>query len=84
MSFDAASDLLKRDDCRSSNRHRALAYCLRMIFSENRYALFRIMRDQSVGGLHPFAPLIRLDADNQFVGAMSVRFEHGGLAFVDV
>jgi hypothetical protein len=24
--------------------HRALAYCLRMIFSENRDALFRIMR----------------------------------------
>ncbi|MGN1288006.1 MAG: hypothetical protein ACI4XG_15710 [Bradyrhizobium sp.] len=26
-----------------SNRHRALAYCLSMIFSENRFALFRIM-----------------------------------------
>jgi len=25
------------------NRHRALAYCLRMIFSENRFPLFRIM-----------------------------------------
>ena len=26
------------------NHHRALACCLRMIFSENRYTLFRIMR----------------------------------------
>jgi hypothetical protein len=25
------------------NRHRALASCLRMIFSENRFTLFRIM-----------------------------------------
>jgi len=25
------------------NHDRALAYCLRMIFSENRYTLFRIM-----------------------------------------
>ncbi|MGK0247104.1 MAG: hypothetical protein ACI9HH_005777, partial [Pseudomonadota bacterium] len=25
------------------NRHRALALCLSMIFSENRFALFRIM-----------------------------------------
>jgi len=33
---------LKRDGFRS-NRHRALVYCLRMIFSENRYTLFRIM-----------------------------------------
>jgi hypothetical protein len=34
---------LKRDDLRM-NRHRALAYCSRMIFSENRCTLFRIMR----------------------------------------
>jgi hypothetical protein len=34
---------LKRDDF-SSNRHPALALCLRMIFSENRYPLFGIMR----------------------------------------
>ena len=33
---------LKRDDL-SSNRHPALAYCPRMIFSENRYPLFGIM-----------------------------------------
>jgi hypothetical protein len=33
---------LKLDDF-SSNRHHALAYCLRMIFSENRYTLFGIM-----------------------------------------
>jgi hypothetical protein len=26
------------------NHHRALACCLRMIFSENRFTLFRIMR----------------------------------------
>ncbi|MEY9589411.1 hypothetical protein ABIA06_001702 [Bradyrhizobium yuanmingense] len=32
---------LKRDAIR--NRHHALGYCLSMIFSENRYALFRIM-----------------------------------------
>jgi len=34
--------LLKRDEI-WMNRHRALASCLSMIFSENRYALFRIM-----------------------------------------
>jgi len=34
---------LNRDDFKS-NRRRALAHCLRMIFSENRYPLFRIMR----------------------------------------
>ena len=33
---------LKRDELRK-NRHRALALCLGMIFSENRFALFRIM-----------------------------------------
>ena len=33
---------LERDDL-SSNRHPALFSCLRMIFSENRYPLFRIM-----------------------------------------
>jgi len=34
---------LKRDEL-SLNHHRALALCLRMIFSENRCTLFRIMR----------------------------------------
>src|SRR5258708_8674627 len=33
---------LERDEFRM-NRHRALAYCLSIIFSENRYPLFRIM-----------------------------------------
>jgi len=33
---------LERDDF-SSNRHRAPSFCLSMIFSENRYPLFRIM-----------------------------------------
>jgi hypothetical protein len=33
---------LERDDF-SSNRHPALSFCLSMIFSENRYPLFRIM-----------------------------------------
>ncbi|TCU62814.1 hypothetical protein EDE08_12244 [Bradyrhizobium sp. R2.2-H] len=33
---------LKRDAIRM-NRHRALGYCLSMIFSENRCTLFRIM-----------------------------------------
>jgi hypothetical protein len=33
---------LKRDEIRL-NRYRALALCLSMIFSENRYTLFRIM-----------------------------------------
>ncbi|PSO23951.1 hypothetical protein C7G43_20820 [Bradyrhizobium sp. MOS004] len=36
------SNALKRDEI-GSNRHRALALCLSMIFSENRFALFRIM-----------------------------------------
>jgi len=35
-------DAPKRDAIRM-NRHRALGYCLSMILSENRYALFRIM-----------------------------------------
>jgi len=33
---------LERDDF-SSNRHPDLSFCLSMIFSENRYPLFRIM-----------------------------------------
>jgi hypothetical protein len=33
---------LKRDEMRV-NHHRALDYCLSMIFSENRFTLFRIM-----------------------------------------
>ncbi|MBR0858980.1 hypothetical protein [Bradyrhizobium liaoningense] len=33
---------LKRDEI-GMNHHRALGYCSRMIFSENRFALFRIM-----------------------------------------
>jgi hypothetical protein len=33
---------LKRDEI-SMNRHRALGCCLRMIFPENRCALFRVM-----------------------------------------
>ncbi|MGF6310523.1 hypothetical protein ABIB82_004724 [Bradyrhizobium sp. i1.8.4] len=33
---------LKRDEI-GLNRHRALALCLSMIFSENRFALLRIM-----------------------------------------
>ncbi|MGY3144456.1 hypothetical protein ACVWYQ_001455 [Bradyrhizobium sp. USDA 3397] len=36
-----AESALKRDAIR--NRRCALGYCLSMIFSENRYALFRIM-----------------------------------------
>ena len=36
------SQRLERDDF-SSNRHPALSFCLSMIFSENRYPLFRIM-----------------------------------------
>jgi hypothetical protein len=33
---------LERHDF-SSNRHPALSFCSRMIFSENRYPLFRVM-----------------------------------------
>src|SRR5215467_4879734 len=36
------SEPLKRDDF-EMNRHRALALCRGMIFSENRFTLFRIM-----------------------------------------
>jgi hypothetical protein len=39
--FDAISQL-ERDEL-WFNRHPALAFCLRMIFSENRFPLFRIM-----------------------------------------
>src|SRR5262249_36102157 len=38
----SASSSLERDGI-GLNRHRALALCLSMIFSENRYTLFRIM-----------------------------------------
>jgi hypothetical protein len=34
---------LKRADFKKVNRHRALASCFGMIFSENRFPLFRIM-----------------------------------------
>jgi len=40
--FERAESTLERDDF-SSNRHPTLAYCLSMIFSENRYPLFGIM-----------------------------------------
>ena len=40
---------LERDDF-SSNRHPALSFCLSMIFSENRYPLFRIMLELLLGG----------------------------------
>ena len=38
-----AKDLYPERDDFSSNRHPALSFCLSMIFSENRYPLFRIM-----------------------------------------
>jgi hypothetical protein len=38
---------LDRDEI-SMNRHPALVLCLSMIFSENRYTLFRIMRQVTV------------------------------------
>ena len=40
--FTFAEYALERDDF-SSNRHPALAFCFSMIFSENRFPLFRIM-----------------------------------------
>jgi hypothetical protein len=40
--FNLKHPALERDDF-SSNRHPALSFCLSMIFSENRYPLFRIM-----------------------------------------
>jgi hypothetical protein len=43
VNFLSRMALLKRDDFRL-NHHRALAFCSRMIFSENRCTLFRIMR----------------------------------------
>src|SRR3977135_699358 len=48
------SSVLERDDF-SSNRHPALSFCLSMIFSENRYPLFRIMlqRDDFSSNRHP-------------------------------
>jgi hypothetical protein len=35
------------------NHHRALAYCLRMTFSENRFTLFRIMLQSLEPGHDP-------------------------------
>src|ERR1700704_1806034 len=48
------SSVLERDDF-SSKRHPALSFCLSMIFSENRYPLFRIMlqRDDFSSNRHP-------------------------------
>src|SRR5882762_3211893 len=48
------SSVLERDDI-SSNRHPAPSFCLSMIFSENRYPLFRIMlqRDDISSNRHP-------------------------------
>ncbi|MVT78426.1 hypothetical protein GPL20_36300 [Bradyrhizobium cajani] len=41
------------------NRHRALGYCLSMIFSENRFTLFRIMLQPNEKGLrHCRSPLL--------------------------
>jgi hypothetical protein len=42
ISADSAVNCLKRDGF-WMNHDRASAYCLRMIFSENRFTLFRIM-----------------------------------------
>src|ERR1700736_4343514 len=44
---------LKRDDF-SSNRHRALTSCWSMIFSENRYPLFGIMRWAACGRIEAY------------------------------
>src|ERR1700730_1170825 len=44
----------ERDDF-SSNRHPALSFCLSMIFSENRYPLFRIM----LSSLHKYGAVFR-------------------------
>jgi hypothetical protein len=47
----------ERDEFRM-NRHRALAYCLSMIFSENRFPLFRIMLQRDLF-TRPFRPGLR-------------------------
>jgi hypothetical protein len=41
--IDVATPVSLEQDDFSSNRHPALSFCLSMIFSENRYPLFRIM-----------------------------------------
>src|ERR1700686_4348252 len=41
----------------SSNRHPALAFCLSMIFSENRFPLFRIMLEAADLFQRPLLPL---------------------------
>jgi|SRR6266481_3382961 len=41
--WQVASGFARERDDFSSNRHPALSFCLSMIFSENRYPLFRIM-----------------------------------------
>ncbi len=48
---------LERDEFRM-NRHRALAYCLSMIFSKNRFPLFRIMLRRDLF-TRPFRPGLR-------------------------
>ncbi|MCA6111850.1 hypothetical protein [Bradyrhizobium cenepequi] len=42
LAFESGTNALKRDEMRM-NHHRALGCCLSMIFSENRFTLFRIM-----------------------------------------
>jgi len=44
-------DLTTEQDDFSSNRHLALSFCLSMIFSENRYVLFRIMLQVPMTGV---------------------------------
>src|SRR6185312_17563288 len=56
------------------NRHRALAYCLGMIFSENRFTLFRIMPWRSISGSVPrSSPCARAQRTAPGAGARRTR-----------
>src|SRR6202051_2352412 len=68
----SAKVVLERDDF-SSNRHPALFFCLSMIFSENRFPLFRIMlliaslaRFDRIGRGRPVGDLLAEQAADQF------------------
>jgi len=64
---------LKRDE-NGLNRHRALALCLSMIFSENRFTLFRIMPQPAVPAVAAQKrPLLYGDMNFPFEALYNVR-----------
>src|SRR5258705_10202218 len=68
--------LLERDDF-SSNRHPALSFCLSMIFSENRYPLFRIMLLVQSGHWPQRRPLLSASTETRSQKNAEIVARHG-------